>query len=344
MTTDHDGPASPYSAMADTLRVATENAAALWRLGAETLAVQADAIRRQQVPDPVPGVEQYFDLLRQATEANQQLAAQWVAAVRSMTGLLVPGATVIPGGAAGRHVPTAPDGGAAYGSAAAPGGADGAGDADRVSGAGDADGAGATGDADAAGDTDAALGAGGAGGADRAGRDTADGNAKISDDEPATTVMVPEAPAPAVVAAGQSLAPTGTSGELVPAAPATVDLPARGTVDVPAPGTIDRTAASTAPAKRRRRAPARAPRADGNAGDSGERSAADGGTADAGADDPRTAYVRMGKAAISARLAERGLPRSGTLAQLVNRLVAAEASDADSAPSDHSGPVGPSTS
>ena len=88
MSTDEAGPTPPYPALADGLRAANETAARLWRTGADALAAQAAAIERLPLPDPAPGIDQYFELLRKAAEANQQLATQWAAAVQTMTDLL----------------------------------------------------------------------------------------------------------------------------------------------------------------------------------------------------------------------------------------------------------------
>ncbi len=214
-----------YPALADGLRAATESAAQVWRAGADALTAQAEVIARFPWPDPVPGIDRYFELLRQATEANQQLAAQWAAAVRSMTEALVPPAPV-PGtaGTAG----TAGSGGSA--------GRDAAGDADTATGP----------------------------------------------------------------------APVGPPAAVGPA---------------PIPVVAQVTAAPDAGARPRRTRATATPTVAGRRG----RTSGTGTTPDTTAPDPRAAYLRMGKAAVSARLAERGLPRTGTLAQLVNRLVEAEA-------------------
>ena len=211
MTSTGAGSGQPFPVMADALRVATENAADLWRAGADALAAQAEAVRRHPPPFPVPGLEQYLDLLRQATDANRELADRWVAAVRTMTAMLVP---------------------------------------------------------DAAGD--------------------AGDHRRAAEPVPVEPASEPAEPAPAQT----EPAPEPLRAELEPA-PAPTETAARPRTRRPT--TRKRSAASTA--------------------------------AGADPDDPRTAYLGMGKAALSARLAARGLPKSGTLAQLADRLVAADAAD-----------------
>jgi hypothetical protein len=266
MTTSESGPQSPYPALAEGMRAAAANAVLLWEAGAQALAAQAEAIQRMPLLDPGPGIDRYFELLQQATEANRQLAGQWAAAVRSMGEVLSrigPDGTGIP-----VAVPVPPDGAAS------------ADDAPRA----------------ATGTRESPV-------------------ATAATGEPAAELMVPEPVAPAVAAADGAegvhdgaevqVAPTGGSGA-VPSSPRP-----------PARSRARRSPGTTAPPTGRT--------------DSGDSSSspdtAPSGEADDSGADPRAAYVRLGKAAISARLAERGLPRTGTLAQLVNRLVAAEAAD-----------------
>ena len=262
MSTDDTEPRGPYAELADGLRAATESAAQLWRVGAEALTAQAAAMARFPLVDPVPGIDRYFELLRQATEANQQLAAQWAAAVRSMTGVLLPPSATAP----------RPDD-------------------DRLPDA----------TVDALGGSDVDVDSG-----------TASGTGDVPGAAPTTTTteIVPAPPsdvAPAAVA----------TAAVVPAAVAPTTV---------APTTV---AGKASARPRRNAATAEAAKAVRHRGRATTAASGDPDSdhPGAGVTDPRAAYVRMGKAAVSARLAERGLPRTGTLAQLVNRLVEAEAGD-----------------
>ena len=87
----------PYAAVAEHLRSAAEDAAALWQQGAKALAEQAESWSALPTVDPSSGMRRYFELLTQAVDVNHAMATQWAQAVTSMTAAL------------GQHTTSTPD-------------------------------------------------------------------------------------------------------------------------------------------------------------------------------------------------------------------------------------------